>query len=255
MTAPLLKPANDNLGADFSAIPYIFLQTYQQELFGWAKDLLQGNVCEIDLWNYPGASVVSSNFQGKVTLKYDAMGDPTTKALKFIIKPADEENDARLRKHCEELPAIMAAHRAAAQAKTGGRPKMARWVFDGTMPEYFVLRYQSELRQWAANLRKIGTTKHIVLREGSLAELSPNELMGAELVQVTLKCKIERVRGDELEIVVSAADEEQERRIARHCEKMQRNRIPAGAVLVEPERPFVPFMPNIGGAAPPPTNE
>lgn len=242
---PALRAANDNLGADFSLIPLVFLQTYQQELFGWAKDLLQGNQCEIDLWNYPGATVLSSNWQGKVTLKYDAMGDPATKALKFVIKPASEEDDARMRKHCEDLPAIMAAHKAAAQAKAGQRPKMARWVFDGSVPEYFVMRYQLELRQWAANFKKIGTTKHIILREGSLSELSPDEQLGAALVQVTLTVKIERMQGDEIRLVVSAADEEQERRIRKHCEKMERNRIPAGAVLVEPERPYMPFMPKI----------
>ena len=248
-----LRHANDNqpFNAEFEKIPFVFLQAYQQELFEWARELTKGNMCTIDLWNYPGASVISSNFQGQATLKYDAYGDQVTKRLKFVVRPASEEDEARVRKHSEELPAIMAAHKAAAQAKAGQRPKMARWVFDGTLPEYFVLRYQAELREWARNFKKIGTIKHIMLREGSLADLSPDEMLGAELVQVTLKCKIERVRGDEIELVASALDEEQERRIRKHCEKMQRNKIPAGAVLVEPERPFVPFMPNVGGGTSP----
>lgn len=243
----LLTPANDNnpFEASFEGMPELFLRTYQQELFGWARKLTKGNLCTIDLWNPPGASVISAGWQGQVTLQCDAYAHPVSKKMKFVIKPQGDEDRARIAKHCEELPGIMSAQKTAAQAKAGGRPKMARWVFDGTVPEYFVMRYQSELRQWAANLKKIGLTKHIVLREGSLAELSPDETLGAELVQVTLKCRTERTRGDEIEIVVAAADEEQQRRIRKHCEKMERKRIPAGAVLVEPARPFMPFMPKI----------
>lgn len=238
-------PANDNdpISADFSAFPHVFLKTYQNEIFGW--DPTKGNLCTIDLWNYPDASVVSSNWQGKLTLRSDAFGSPQTRALKFVVRPAEDEDEERLAKHCAELPNIMAAHKLAAQAKAGSRPKMARWVFDGTVPEYFQLRYAAELRAWAANLKKIGLTKHIVLREGSFSDLSPDLDLGAVLIQVELKAKIDRIRGDEIEIVISAADEEQQRRIARHCEKLQREGVPAGMVLVEPERPSVPFMPRI----------
>ena len=109
-----------------------------------------------------------------------------------------------------------------------------------------MLRYQAELRAWAANLKQIGTVKSIVLREGSLADLSPDESLGAELIQVKVKCRAERVRGDEIEIVASALDEHHEMLIRKHCEKMERNRIPAQVELVEPERPFMPFMPTIG---------
>jgi hypothetical protein len=239
--------ANDNapFTAEFQGIPELFLTTYQNELFGWAKHLTEGNQCTIELWNPPGATVVSMGWQGSVTLTCDAFAHPVTKKMKFIVHPATEFDAERIAKHCEELPGILAAHKAAADAVKHTRPKMARWVFDGTVPEYFVLRYQTELRQWANNLKKIGVTKHIVLREGVLSDPSPNEEQGAQLIQVTLKCKMERIAGDEVQIVVSAADEEQERRIRKHCEKMQRKGIPPGAVLVEPERPFVPFMPSV----------
>lgn len=250
----LRAPANDNhpglaLGmpfeADFQGIPEMFLRAYQNELFGWAGELTKGNQCTIDLWNPPGTTVISAGWQGCVTLQCDAFAHPLTKKMKFVIRPATEQDAERIAKHCEELPRIMAAHKALASAAKNGRPRMARWVFDGTVPDYFAQRYQTELRAWAANFRKIGTTKHIILREGVLSNVSPDPEQGAELVQVTLICKIERVRGDEIEIVVSAENEEQERRIAKHSEKMERANVPAGAVLVEPERPGLPFFPTI----------
>lgn len=243
---PLLRPAaNDNspFSADFSAIPETFLRAYQNEIFAWNP--VQGNLCTIDLWNPPGSSVLSVNWQGRVTLQCDAYGHQITKKMKFVVRPASEEDAARIARHCEQLPAIMAQHKAAAQAKAGTRPKMARWVFDGTVPEYFVLRYQSELRAWVANLPKIGLTKHIILREGALSNVSPDPEQGAELVQVTLVCRIERWRGDEIEIVVSAQNEEQKRRIRKHCEKMEAANVPAGALLVEPDRPGLPMFPTI----------
>jgi hypothetical protein len=245
MTA--LLHANDNapFTADFSRIPALFLKVYGNELMGWAKELTKGNQCTIDLWNPPGATIISAGWQGQLTLQYDAYGDPVTKRMKFVIRGATEEDERRLREHCDVLPGIMEQHRVAAQAKQMGRPKVARWVFDGTVPDYFVERYQDELRAWANNLVKVGREKHIVLREGVLADLSPDEEMGAQLIRVTLVCKIERVENDEVRIVVSAADDEQEWLIARHCEKMRGANVPARMVLVEPERPFMPFMPKV----------
>lgn len=249
MNVLLRKPANDNVpfSAQFTRIPKLFLDTYQAGLMDWAKNIMKGNVLRIDLLNYPEGSILSGNWQGQAKLRCDALGNQATGAVKFIVGPASEEDEARIRKHCEELPTILAAMRAKEAERLGKSQKMARWVFDTTVPEYFVLRYQGELRAWAANLKKIGTTKHIILREGSLADLSPDEELGAELVQVALKCRLEGRRGDEFQIVVSAADEEQDRRIARHCEKMERNKIPALVELVEPERPYMPFMPKIEG--------
>ena len=250
MIAGHLRASNDNhpFDASFEKIPERFLRTYQNELFGWAKTLTQGNLCTIDLLNPPDVTVISSNWQGRATLQCDAYGDPVTKKMRFVIHPQTEEDERRIAQHCEALPGIFAAHEAAAKAKSHGRPKVARWVFDGTVPEYFQLRYQDELRAWAHNLKKIGTKKHIILREGNQSDLSPDPELGAVLIQVELKCRIERVRGDEFEIVVSAADEEQQRRIFKHCEKLQGAGIPPGMVLVEPERPGMPFMPTIGSA-------
>jgi hypothetical protein len=240
---------NDNAPfvAQFKQIPEAFLHAYQNELMSWAGQLMEkGNVLTIDLWNPPGATVISVGWQGSVRLRCDTHMHALTKKVRFVIRPHTEADVERVRKHCEELPAILAAHKAAARDLSQKYRKQARWVFDGTVPDYFVLRYQAELRSWAANLRKVGTTKHIILREGNQADLSPDPEHGAQLIQVTLKAKIERIQGDELRIVVYAADDEQEWLIKRHCEKLEKRGIPPGMVLVEPPRPFVPFMPTIG---------
>jgi hypothetical protein len=120
---------------------------------------------------------------------------------------------------------------------TVGRVKVDR------IPDYFMIRYDDEIVAWAANFAKIGPVKSIVLREGHLSEVSPNEEQGAELLQVRLLAKMSR-RGVEIE-PYTKRDEEV---IARHCAKMQRLRVDARAVLREPERPWLPFMPRIGKA-------
>lgn len=242
-----LVAANDNapFEAEFEKIPEAFLHAYQNEIMGWAGRFQErGPTLTIDLWNPPGATVLSTGWQGQVTLRCDTFAHVVTKKVKFTIRPDTEDDERRIANHCQELPAILRAHKAAAQAAKHGRPKQARWVFDGTVPDYFVHRYQTELRAWAANLKKVGLEKHIVLREGVFSDPSPDEEQGAQLIQVKLKAKIERMQGDELQIVVSAADEEQEWLIRRHCEKLERQKVPAGMVLIEPERPFLPFVPD-----------
>lgn len=244
----LVTPANDNapFGAEFIGVPEEFLLAYQNEIMGWAAKLVEkGNLLTINLWNPPGATVVSVGWQGSVTLRCDVQAHPVTRKVRLLIVPHTGGDHERIRKHCEQLPAILQAHKAAARDASQKHRKQARWVFDGTVPEYFVNRYQAELRAWAANLKRVGTEKHVVLREGNQADMSPDPELGAQLIQVTLKCKIERIQGDELQIVVSAADEEQEWLIRRHCEKLEKQGIPPGMALVEPERPFVPFMPTI----------
>lgn len=250
MLSAARNPANDNapFDATFERIPRRFLQFYEEALLDWASRLSDGNQLNVNLINPPDTSVISMGWQGRASLRCDAYAHPITKKIKFVIRPLTEEDEERIRRHCEDLPGILAALKAADQAKRDSRPRQARWVFDGTVPEYFVLRYQFELREWARNLKKIGPTKHVVLREGSLSNLSPDEDLGAQLVQVTLKAKLESVGLDEVQIVVSAADEEQEQRIRKHVEKMQRNGVPPGAVLVEPERPWIPGMPTVDKA-------
>jgi hypothetical protein len=120
---------------------------------------------------------------------------------------------------------------------TVGRVKVDR------IPDYFMVRYDDEIAAWAANFAKIGPVKSIVLREGHLSEVSPNEEQGAELLQVKLLAKMSR-RGVE----IGPLTERDERLIANHCAKMQRLRVDARAVLKEPERPWLPFMPRIGKA-------
>lgn len=235
-------PANDNLpiSAQF-LLPEAFVQVYQAELNAWAAKLQQvGPILVLELWGRPGA-----DGRQRVNIRCDMFGNPVTGSMRFLIKPDTEEDEAIVRRHTEALPAILQAQHDAAQADRGKRKNMARWVFDGTVPEYFVHRYQSELRLWAANFAKIGTIKHIVLREGGLSDLSPNEEQGAVLLRVALRATVERKAGDDFEICVSIADEQSEMLIRKHCQKMQNAGIPAGAVLVEPPRPGIPIIPNI----------
>lgn len=107
------------------------------------------------------------------------------------------------------------------------------------IPEYFLIRYAAEIDAWARNVRKIGLVKSIVLREGNQSDLSPNPEYGAQLIQVKLMCR--PFRGGIEVLPLEPRDKEL---IAKHCEKLEAARIPAGAVLVEPPRPFIPFMPD-----------
>lgn len=109
------------------------------------------------------------------------------------------------------------------------------------IPDYFVERYDTELQAWGSNFAKIGAVKTIVLREGYLSDLSPNEEQGAVLLAVRLMAKMERGHA---RVTVSPQSEQDEALIARHCEKLQAARIPPRAVLTEPARPFLPFVPS-----------
>lgn len=117
---------------------------------------------------------------------------------------------------------------------TVGRVKISR------IPDYFLERYDAEIAAWAANFAKVGPVKAFVLREGSLADPSPREEYGPQLIQVRLIAKMSR-RGVEIE----PKTPRDETLIALHCEKLQRAGVPARARLVEPPRPWVPFAPGI----------
>lgn len=116
---------------------------------------------------------------------------------------------------------------------------LGSWQFD--VPDYFVARYFSELVAWAKNFQKIGVTKSIMLREGHYAEASPNEEQGAELLVVKLLAKRGRRR-----VEVTPYRERDARLIFNHCQKMRDLGVPPGAKLIEPARPFLPFMPALG---------
>lgn len=118
---------------------------------------------------------------------------------------------------------------------TMGRVKIDR------IPDYFLERYDDEIAAWAQNFAKIGPIKAIILREGNFADLSPNEEQGAELIQVRL---LARMSGKGVEI--EPFTHRDERLIANHCQKMQRHGVPARAILKEPPRPWLPFMPTVG---------
>lgn len=244
----VMRAANDNPGLDakFERIPEAFLIAYQNELMGWAARLEErGPLLMIDLWNPPGATVLTAGWQGQVTLRCDLFAHPVSKKRRFVIQPNSEADAARVATHCEALPKIMQAHRDAAAANRNKPRGTASAVFN--LPDYFVERYGFELREWGRNLKKIGLHKHIVLREGYLSDLSPNEEQGAVLIRVELVAAIERLKNDELRLVISAASARDDELIRKHCEKLQRNKIPARAQLVEPERPWLPFTPTVDG--------
>lgn len=118
---------------------------------------------------------------------------------------------------------------------TVGRVKISR------IPDYFIERYDREIAAWAENFKKIGPVKSFVLREGHLAEPSPDPDMGPVLLQVKLLAKISR-KGVEIEPYTKL----DEAKIARHCERMQAAGMPANAFTKEPQREWLPFMPTIG---------
>lgn len=113
------------------------------------------------------------------------------------------------------------------------------------IPEYFVSRYDDEINAWAKNLRKIGLVKAFILREGHLADSSPDPEQGAQLIQVKLMC---RPWSGGVEIVPWT--ERDRELIAKHCEKMDRLKVSPRLVLAEPARPWLPFMPTVGAGRP-----
>ena len=106
------------------------------------------------------------------------------------------------------------------------------------IPDYFLDRYDGEIGAWADNFGKIGPVKSLVLREGYLADLSPDPELGAQLIQVKLIARLSR-RGVE----ICPLTRRDEVLIALHCEKLMRAGLPARAFTAEPERPWLPFMP------------
>lgn len=115
---------------------------------------------------------------------------------------------------------------------TVGRVKFDR------IPDYFLERYDGEIAAWAQNFAKIGPIKAFVLKEGHFADSSPDPEQGAELIQVRLLARMSR-KGVEIEPFTKRDAE----LIAKHCAKMQREGVAACAVLKEPPRPWLPFMP------------
>lgn len=244
-----LAAANDDrpqIDVDF-VLPELFVQTYSHELLAWASSLQShGPSLEIDLWDPPGSTILSSGYQGIVTLRCETVANPIARTMLIVIGPADAEQDERVRKHCEALPGILSAHRARAQALKGTARGAIRAEFE--LPEYFVKRYGVELREWGRNMAKIGMVKTIVLREGTLSDISPAEDQGAVLRGVKLKAEKVRQKNDEIYLLISCETEADERIMRNHVQKMTGRGIPAVAELVEPIRPGMPFMPTVLGA-------
>src|SRR5271157_3368733 len=110
------------------------------------------------------------------------------------------------------------------------------------IPDYFVERYDGELTAWGRNFGKIGPVKSIMLREGGFSDSSPDPEQGAKLMVVRLLALMER---NKQRVTVCPYSDMDEQLIAKHCEKMERLNIGPRAVLREPARPWLPFMPRI----------
>jgi hypothetical protein len=131
---------------------------------------------------------------------------------------------------------------------------MARTIFE-RVPEYFIERYDDEMRNWGRNFQKIGRVKAFILREGVFADPSPDPELGPVLLQVKLRARVtgsERKKVDGLmrevasEVTVCPASDADEQKIRDHCQKMVRFGVPArtpGKVLTELPRAGLPFMP------------
>lgn len=110
------------------------------------------------------------------------------------------------------------------------------------LPDWFVERYDDELKAWGANFGKIGPIKSVILKEGHLADLSPDPEQGAVLLGVKLIAEVSSRRD---RVTVRPLGEADEAIIARHCEKMMRLNVGARVFSKEPERPGIPFLPLI----------
>lgn len=245
--AQVIRAQNDNspVQGEFENLPEAFLNVYRRELMDWARDLEnRGPFLDIDPWQRPDATILSVDYQPKIRLRCDLLAHPVSKKIIMRVQPDSESDIAAVARHVEALPAIMRALRAKAAAIRDTPKSYVSAEFLG-IPDYFVERYGLELREWGRNLAKIGLRKHIILREGTLSDLSPNPEQGAVLLQVSLVADVERHKNGEIKLLIKAETEQDDMLIRKHCEKMQKMGIAAIAQLVEPERPWVPFMPTI----------
>lgn len=243
----VLRAQNDNapFTAEFENLPEVFLRTYQREMMGWARDLeARGPLLKIAPWQRPDSTILSVDHQPTIMLRCDLLKHAISGKLVMKIQPDSEADVAAVARHVEALPGIMAAHRAKAAAIRDTPKSYVSAEFVG-IPDYFVERYGFELREWGRNLKKIGLKKHIILREGTLSDLSPNEEQGAVLLQVSLVADVERYKNDQLKLIIKPETDQDDMLIRKHCEKLQKAGIAAVAQLVEPERPWMPFMPTI----------
>lgn len=110
------------------------------------------------------------------------------------------------------------------------------------IPEYFLERYSDEINAWSENVRKIGLEKSFFLREGYLAELSPDPELGAQMIIVKLRLRPWPLRNG---IEVFPASDRDRELIERHVEKLRKAGLPSNAFLQEPPRPWLPFVPDV----------
>lgn len=247
MKPQIIRAQNDNspVQGEFESLPEEFLRVYQRELLDWARDLQnRGQFLTINPWQRPDATILSVDWQPNITLRCDLLAHPVTRKMIMRVQPDSEADVEAVRRHVEALPAIMRAHKAKAAAIRDTPKSYVSAEFLG-ISDYFIERYGFELREWGRNLARIGLRKHIILREGTLSDLSPNPEQGAVLLRVSLVADVERHKNGEIKLLIKPETEQDDMLIRKHCEKLQKMGIAAIAQLVEPERPWIPFVPTI----------
>src|SRR5271157_625267 len=104
-----------------------------------------------------------------------------------------------------------------------------------------------------ARERLPANTKRIILREGYFGDISQDEEMGPVIRRVTLRAKVLatawQMVGGKLaqvatEIRIMPHTPEDERLIARHCEKMDRLGVDPVKRLIAPPAAGIPFLPD-----------
>jgi hypothetical protein len=110
------------------------------------------------------------------------------------------------------------------------------------IPVYFLERYEEEFAAWAANIRRIGPIKNIILKEGYLADPSPDPEHGPQLLQVSVSVWPSRHRHC---LVIAPLTNRDRELITRHCEKLQKAGLASRQFQKEPPRPFMPFTPTV----------
>lgn len=122
---------------------------------------------------------------------------------------------------------------------TVGRVKFSK------IPAYFIERYDADFAKWANEIPRgeFKSRRLFIFREGALANDSPDPEQGKELLGAWLFARISR-KGVEIEPFTTADAD----KIRQHCAKMQLHGVPARARLIEPPRPGIPTIPNLGQA-------
>jgi hypothetical protein len=214
----------------FKNLPWIFVETYQQVLLAWARDLVRiGSAIEVDLHHVEGPAVDMAAVPQKVKLGCQVWKHPKSGDVRFLIQPLTEMDVAIVAGHCEQLPRILELKRleAAKQARSQGHMDA---VFDD-IPDEFVQAYQRELREWGFAFKQLGRNHTIPLRK--VPGVSPDFDDEGREVQygVALVAEVDRA-GQRTRLIIRPKDEQARERIARHVADIKRHGDPMAAASV-----------------------